>query len=112
MGSHHHKVAILVPDDKIHCFDMVMEKIVLDINVPAFYTEPRADGSPLLYFNYFPFFGCGLFSLTRDDLVADGQRPRASLASGPADLGNAANEPASVRTGQDGYKWFKQLPKF
>ena len=98
-------MSILVPGDKLDCFDIVMKKIVLDINGPAFYPvlvlQPRADGS-----NYFPFFGCGLFWLI-PDLVADGQRPRASLASGPADLGNAANEPASVRTGQDGYKWFK-----
>ena len=52
MGSHHHQVAILVPDDKLDCFGQ-LKKIYLVKNGQAFYPGPalpvpsRTDGSSL-----------------------------------------------------------------
>ena len=52
MGSQHRQVAILVPDDKLDCFDVLTKKIGLGPNSPAFYPgpvlPPRADCSPLV----------------------------------------------------------------
>ena len=45
-------LAILVPSDKLDCFDTQRKKFVLDKNNPALYLgpvlPPRADGSPML----------------------------------------------------------------
>ena len=45
-------LAILVPNDKLDCFDALRKKFVLDKNNPALdlgpVLPPRADGSPML----------------------------------------------------------------
>ena len=52
MGSHQHEWGILVPDDKLGCFDLIRKKI-MHKNGLAFKPGPaqplRADGSPLLF---------------------------------------------------------------
>ena len=52
MGSHHHRVAILVPDDKLDSFGVLRKKFAADKNGLAFYPgpvlPPWADGSLLL----------------------------------------------------------------
>ena len=51
MGSHHHQVAILVPDDKLDCFVLLEFIWLLAKNNLAIYLRPvlplRTDGSPL-----------------------------------------------------------------
>ena len=54
MGSNHHQVAILVPDDKLGSFGQ-LENFLLDQNGLAFYPglvlPPRTDGSSLKAFS-------------------------------------------------------------
>ena len=53
MGSHHCQVAILVPDDKLECFDLLRKKFCSDKNGLAFYLGPvllsRADGAQFVF---------------------------------------------------------------
>ena len=39
MGSHHRQVAILVTCDKLDCFDILVEKIVLDKTVQLLFWD-------------------------------------------------------------------------